>query len=200
MRVAILFAAVSLASAQPPDPAFAPLDRAYTALRAHDYDTAVLHFAVAIANSPRRADIRKDLAYTYLKIGEPTLARDQFHEAAAIDPADTNAALEYAFLCNETGQQAEARRILDRIRRLANPTLLAASRGGEPRASELARELLPTRYPFVPEFRAALALDAANHELRRELAYLLLRMGHEPEAETEFRILSQNAPDDLLSV
>src|SRR5258706_318849 len=29
--------------------------------------------------------------------------------------------------------------------------LLAASRGGEARAAELARELLPSRYPYVPE-------------------------------------------------
>ena len=31
----------------------------------------------------------------------------------------------------------------------AHAALLAASRGGEPRAAELARELLPAHYPFV---------------------------------------------------
>ena len=72
----------------------------------------------------------------------------------------------------------------------ANAALLAASRGGEPRAAEMARELLPARYPFVTEFRRALELDPANDELRRELGYLLLRMGRESEAETEFRILT----------
>jgi tetratricopeptide (TPR) repeat protein len=81
----------------------------------------------------------------------------------------------------------------------ATSALLAASYGGEPRAAEMARELLPARYPFVSEFRQALALDPANHDLRRELGYLLLRMGRENEAEAEFRILTQNAPDDLLS-
>ena len=81
----------------------------------------------------------------------------------------------------------------------ASAALLAASRGGEPRAAEMARELLPARYPFVSEFRQALALDPANHELRRELGYLLLRMGRESEAEAEFQIVTQNAPDDLLS-
>ena len=77
--------------------------------------------------------------------------------------------------------------------------LLAASRGGEPRAAEMARELLPARYPFVPEFRHALELDPANVELRRELAYLLLRMEQQPEAEAEFRVLADAAPDDLLA-
>ncbi|HEV2444300.1 MAG TPA: tetratricopeptide repeat protein, partial [Candidatus Sulfopaludibacter sp.] len=242
-------------------------------------------FLQAIAAAPKRAAIRKDLAYTYLKIGENDLAREQFHEAMALDPADDQVAMEYAFLCYETKQQAEARRIFDRIRRKGNVTaeqafhnidaplaagierwqqaiamgsdnfsahfelatlaeqrdepalaaehyekawrllpdrrsvlvdlgrvwhaqkrmeqanaaLLAASRGGEPRAAEMARELLPERYPYVSEFRAALALDPANVELRRELGYLLLRMDNKSEAEQEFRWLAEHAPEDLLS-
>src|SRR5450432_2307628 len=113
MRLSILFAfafalAGVLGSAQPRDAAFQASDRAYTALRAHDYDVAVPAFLAAIQAAPGRADIRKDLAYTLLKIGEPVLARDQFREAMRLDPADTAAALEYAFLCNETKQQAEA--------------------------------------------------------------------------------------------
>ncbi|HVW11595.1 MAG TPA: tetratricopeptide repeat protein [Bryobacteraceae bacterium] len=69
--------------------------------------------------------------------------------------------------------------------------LIAASRGGEPRAAETAREQLPARYPYVYEFRNALELDPSNSALRRELAYLLLRMsedGHasRQEAEKEF--------------
>src|SRR4051794_28533482 len=98
------------AAGQPADPAYASLDRAYAALRARDYDTAVAQFQSAVSLSPRRAAIRKDLAYTYLKIGEPVLARDQFRDAVTLDPTDTTAALEFAFLCNETKQQAEARR------------------------------------------------------------------------------------------
>jgi tetratricopeptide (TPR) repeat protein len=281
MRIPILLAvATVVASAQAPD-----ADRAYAALRARDYDVAVPAFLAAIQAAPARADLRKDLAYTYLKIGEPIPAREQFRASMRLDPADATAALEYAFLCYETKQQAEARRVFDRLRRTGNATaerafhsiddplasgiarwqraillgsdnfsghfelatlaeqrddlplaathfeiawrlipdrrtvlvdlgrvwlamgrtsdatsaLLAASRGGEPLAAEMARELLPVRYPFVNEFRQALVLDPANHELRRELGYLLLRMGRESEAEPEFRILAQNVPDDLLS-
>jgi Tfp pilus assembly protein PilF len=284
MRVVVLLATAALALAQS-DPAYEPLTRAYTALRAHDYDTAIPAFLQAVEAAPRRAAIRKDLGYTYLKIGETTLARDQFQEAVSLDPADTQVALEYAFLCYETKEQAKARRIFDRIRKTGNATaeqafrnidtplaegitrwqnaiqmgadnfsahfelatlaeqrdqlplaaehfekawrllpdrrsvlvdlgrvwlaldrpdeasaaLLAASRGGEPRAAEMARELLPARYPFIPEFRRALALDPANVELRRELGYLLLRMDRAPEAEQEFRLLTRDAPDDLLA-
>lgn len=81
---------------------------------------------------------------------------------------------------------------------------LAASRGGEPRASELARERMPVRYPFVYEFRGALQLDPANHGLHRELAYLLLSMSDAnrslyEEAEKEFAAVVAAAPRDYLA-
>jgi tetratricopeptide (TPR) repeat protein len=288
MRLLAILAVLSAAVAQTPDPAYAPLTRAYESLRSRDYDPAVAAFLQAIAASPARSDIRKDLAYTYLKIGENLLARDQFQEAMRLDPADTQVALEFAFLCYETKEQAQARRIFGRIRRTsgphavtaekafqdidaplaagiarwsqaiaagadnfsahfelatlaerreelalaaehyekawrllpdrrsvlvdlgrvwlaldfrneANAALLAASRGGEPRAAESARELLPPHYPYVDDFRRALVLDPANTELRRELGYLLLRMDFPREAELEFRTVAEMAPDDLLS-
>jgi len=285
MRFAVFIAACAFACAQLPDPSYEPVSQAYEALRAKNYDAAIGGFLKGMELAPERASIRKDLAYTYLKVGENELARDQFREAMRLEPNDTQVALEYAFLCYETKQQAQARRVFDRLRQAgnamaeqafrnideplasgiqrwkeaiaggadnfsahfelatlaeqrdelelaaehyekawrilpdrrsvlvdlgrvwkslnrldaANAALLAASRGGEPRAAEMARELLPDRYPFVTEFREALALDPANNELRRELGYLLLRMDNQAEAEQEFRILAETAPDDLLS-
>jgi Flp pilus assembly protein TadD len=283
----LIFITIALASAQAqePDPAYAPLEKAYSALRERNYDDAIHGFQEAIAKAPKRAAIRKDLAYTLLKIGETEEARDQFAEAMRLNPSDEHVALEYAFLCYETKQQTIARRLFDRIRRTGNATaaqafdnidkplaegiarwskalelspnnfsahqelahlaeqrdelplaavhyeqawklkpeerellldlgrvwkalgrsedamgaLLAAARGAQPRVAEKARELLPTRYPYVYEFRAALALDPANLELRRELAYLYLEMGKKSDAEEQFTILNQGAPDDLLS-
>src|SRR5271155_2848697 len=104
-------------SAQTPDPAYQPLERAYQALRDKSYDQAIAGFNQAIALSPKRESIHKDLAYTLLKVGENEAARDQFGEAMHLEPADLHVALEYAFLCYETKQQAEARRIFDRIRK-----------------------------------------------------------------------------------
>jgi Tfp pilus assembly protein PilF len=281
----LLLACCVFALAQSPDAAYAPLSRAYESLRARDYDAAISAFLQAEEAAPKRPDIRKDLAYTYLKVGENDLAREQFRAAMDLAPADVQVALEYAFLCNEAKQQAEARRIFDRIRKTgntvaeqafhniddplaagierwqkaiamgadnfsthfelatlaeqrelldlaaeqyekawrilpdrrsvlvdlgrvwkalgrdddANAALLAASRGGEPRAAEMARELLPDRYPFVSEFRRALDVDPPNVELRRELGYLLLRMGQQSDAEAEFRYLADHAPEDLLA-
>ena len=285
MRIAILLAAAAFAWGQTPDPAYQPLSQAYEALRVHNYDGAIAAFLRAAEAAPARASIRKDLAFVYLKIGENVLAREQFREAMRLDPADTGAALEYAFLCAETKEQAEARRVFDRIRKTGNATaeqafqnidgplaagiarwqealskgadsfsthyelatlaeqrdelqlaaehyemawrlvpdrrsvlvdlgrvwrglsrkedavaaMLAASRGGEPRAAEAAREFLPEHYPFVSEFRRALELDPGNILLRRELAFLLLAMERQAEAEAQFRILTDRAPDDLLS-
>jgi Tfp pilus assembly protein PilF len=259
MRAVALFGALYLAGsgcAQVTDPAYEPLARDYEALKARDYDNAIEGFLKAIELAPERASIRKDLGYAYLRIGENELAREEFQEAMRLAPDDTQVALEYAFLCYETKQQAEARRIFNRIRQTgnaiaeqafhniddplaagiarwkeaiergandfnahyelaslaeqrdelelaaehyerawrilpdrrtvlvdlgrvwkalnriedANAALLAASRGGEPRAAEMARELLPDRYPYVSEFQRALELDPDNVELRRELA------------------------------
>ena len=284
MRAAVLFALCPLALAQGPDPAYEVLARAYDALRARDYDSAIADFLKGIEAAPNRASIRKDLAYAYLKAGENVLARDQFREAMALDAADTEAAMEYAFLCYETKERVQARRVFDRIRKAgaepfraraeqafenidaplaagierwrkaiemgaddfsahfelaalaeerdelalaeehyekawrvlpdrrsvlvdlgrvwkaqgrvdeANAALLAASRGGEARAAEMARELLPERYPYVAEFRRALEVDAGNAELRRELAYLLLKMGRQPEAEVGIRAADRDRP------
>jgi len=82
---------------------------------------------------------------------------------------------------------------------LATSALLAASRGGDARTAEAARELLPARYPYVHEFRSAIELDPRNVELRRELAYLLLQMGRSAEAEKEFHVLAEAPFSDLIS-
>jgi Tfp pilus assembly protein PilF len=118
----ILILLAALAAAQTPDPAYAPLEKAYAALRAKDYDRAITAFEQAVKIAPDRPAVRKDLAYTLLKIGENEAARDQFAEAMRLDPRDDHVALEFAFLCYETKQQALARRIFDRIRNSGNQT------------------------------------------------------------------------------
>lgn len=295
--ISLLVAAALARSAE--DPAWAPLNKAFEALRHRDYDAAVPFFELAVSISPARSDIHKNLAYTLLKTGETAAARDHFGEAMRLEPADLHLALEYAFLCyeatdNAPARKAEARRIFDQVRHAPDPSvaataerayrnidtplaagiarwktvlassvptfsahyelaqlaeqrddlplaathytaaflllperksvllevarvekargnpeaaiaaLLAASRGGEPRAAELAREQLPDRYPYVYEFRQALALDDRNQALHHEFAWLLLSMSEKdptklPEAEQEFKALVDAAPEDYLA-
>lgn len=255
----LLRLALGAASAQsPPNQA---ADHAYEALRSKDYDHAVASFREAIEQTPQRADIRKDLAYTLLKVGETEAARDQFAEAMRLEPKDDHAALEYAFLCYETRESVKARRTFDRLQKAADPdirktaseafenidkplregierwqqalqltpdnfsaqeelarlaelrddlvlasehferawrlradrrdllidlarvwkemnrdedanvALIAAWRGGTPRVSEEARDLLPARYPYLAEFQRALTLDPTNLQLQSDVAY-----------------------------
>lgn len=277
---AILLIAIAVA------PGFAlTLQESYAALAAKQYDQAIQGFEQALASDPGRPAIHKDLAYALLKIGENGRARDHFAAAMRLDPTDEHVALEYAFLCFESGEKATARRIFNQLRQHGNVTaeqafqnidkplaegiarwsetvklapdnfsahqelarlaeqrdllalaaehyelawrlkpgersllldlgrvrlalgdkehalsaLLAASRGPQTRVGEQARELLPARYPYVYEFEQAIQFDPSNAGLRRELAYLLLAMNREKDAETQFAQLAKLTPDDLLA-
>ena len=88
----------------------------YVFLKAKDYPRAVLAFEASLQQKPQNLAIRKDYAYALLKIGESENARDQFAEIEKAAPADWQAALEYAFLCNETQRPGVARRVFDRLR------------------------------------------------------------------------------------
>jgi Tfp pilus assembly protein PilF len=56
------------------------------------------------------------LGYTFIRLGDNHAAREQFRAAWLLNPADGTAALEFAFLAHDTGQQAEARRVFERMR------------------------------------------------------------------------------------
>jgi Tfp pilus assembly protein PilF len=134
---------------------------------------------------------------------------ERWSEAIAANPDDFNAHRELAMLADRREElplaaqhylkawrlRPDQRYLLVDLGRVwtamgetekAHSALLAASRGGEPRASEAARELLPERYPYVYEFRQAIDLDPDNVTLREELGYLLEAMGRAEEAHREF--------------
>ena len=188
----------TLAATAPVPPTYqTTAQAAYDALRTRAYDTAVRHFTEAIRLNPDHAPIRKDLAYTLLKIGETEAARDQFREAMRLEPADHHVALEYAFLCYETKQRAEARRTFDRIRREGDPTSRATAETAfqnidRPLADGIARwlEALKTspnnfsaheELARLAEERDALPLAAEHYEaayrLRPDIRDFLLDLG-----------------------
>lgn len=110
--VAWLCAGVCL-SASPAEDSAA---RAYEALRARDYDTAIRAFQDALAAQPANSGWRKDLAYTLLRAGEREQARDEFAAVMDSAPDDHHSTLEFAFLCFETKRETEARRVFRRLR------------------------------------------------------------------------------------
>ena len=147
----------------------------------------------AIAIGPESFSAHFELAELAEQRDQLELAADNYLRAWKMLPERKRVLLDYGRVLLKLNRTAEG-----------NAALLAASRGGEPRAAELARALLPEHYPFPNEFRRALELDPHNLELHRELAYLLLRMAEHKEvspleAENEFRIIVDSEPADLLS-
>jgi tetratricopeptide (TPR) repeat protein len=110
--------------------------------------------------------LRKDLGYAYLKIGETEAARDEFAEALRLDPVDSQAALEYAFLCHETGRSSEARRIFDRLRKAGNATAETAFQNIDRPLAE-----------GITRWGAVVAQSPNNYSARRELARLAEQRG-----------------------
>ena len=169
LRICLFLCTLGLALGQSKDPAADPiysdlvyseLDQAYTALRAKNYDAAIAGFQRAIAVLPDRPSVRKDLAYTYLKIGNNEAARDQFAEAMRLDPGDEHLALEYAFLCYETKQPILARRAFDRYRK-TNPT-----------AAEAYENIDRPLREGIARWQVALLAEPANFSGHEELARL----------------------------
>ena len=184
----ILILLAALAAAQTPDPAYAPLEKAYAALKAKDYDHAIAAFQDAVKIAPDRPALRKDLAYTLLKIGENEAARDQFAEAMRLDPRDDHAALEYAFLCYETKQQAVARRIFDRIRKTGNKT-------AAPIASDAFENIDRPLREGIARWTMALELSPDNFSAHEELARLAEQRDELPLAAEHYRKAWALRPD-----
>ncbi|MCU0228510.1 MAG: tetratricopeptide repeat protein, partial [Bryobacterales bacterium] len=263
--------------------------RAYQAMQQGEVGVAVDAFREATVATPLDAALRKDFAYALLKVGDSTAARDQFAEAARLNSKDSHAALEYAFLCHETGKQPEAWALFRKLRNAPDPehrataratfdrldaelrttiarlqealarnpsddsghvelartytvrnefakaaahfeaafrlkpgipsllldlqgaaltagdlekaraAALAASRSASAYVAEQARALLPARYPYLYEFQNALALDAGNTTLRREMGFFLLSLNRREEASAAFQQVIADAPRDPLA-
>ncbi|MEP6960832.1 MAG: tetratricopeptide repeat protein [Acidobacteriota bacterium] len=155
-----LLATIGIALAETPDPAYTALDHAYAALRGNNYEQAIAEFQHAAALSPKRADIRKDLGYTLLKIGENVAARDQFSAAMSLDPSDEQIALEFAFLCYETREPLQSRRVFDRLRH------------GNPVAAQAFENIDRPLREGIARWQEALAQSPGNFSAHEELAHL----------------------------
>lgn len=115
-----LIAASICLPAQGQIPGDTELNKAYQALAQKNYDVAVAAFRAGLAKQPDNAGAHKDLAYTLLKAGENSDARDEFEAALKLNPKDDAAVLEFAFLAFETKKPIEARRMFDRLRKSPN--------------------------------------------------------------------------------
>ena len=138
----------------------------------------------AAAQTPDRFSLHQELARLYEEHNDLDLAARHYLRCWQLRPDMREFLVDLGRVETLAGRAAEA-----------IPPLLAASRGPEPRIAERALDLLPLRYPYVYEFQQALAVDSHNVALRRELAFLHLKMRNEAAAIAEFEKL----PDDKLA-
>jgi Tfp pilus assembly protein PilF len=173
-----------MAFAQNADPGDPVIEKAYQELRVKHYDNAIAEFQRALAGAPDRPSVRKDLAYTLLKVGETEAARDQFAAALKLDPDDDHTALEYAFLCYETRQPLIARRVFDRLRKTGNQTAAQAFENIDGPLRE-----------GIDQWSQAVARSPDNFSAREELARLYEQHDQPAEAAEHYQRARTLRPD-----
>ncbi|MFN7933408.1 MAG: tetratricopeptide repeat protein [Bryobacteraceae bacterium] len=94
---------------------------AYAALQRKDYEAAIEAFRRALQLEPDHVEFRKELGYALLKIGATADAREEFGQIARDAPRDWHSAIEYGYLCYETGAVSAARRVFDHVRQQGDP-------------------------------------------------------------------------------
>jgi tetratricopeptide (TPR) repeat protein len=147
----------------------------------------IARWSEAVKLAPENFSAHLELARLSEQRDQMDVAAEHYEKAWQLKPSEPSILLDLGRVSQALGQTEKAL-----------PALLAASRGPQTRVGELARQLLPARYPYVYEFERAVKLDPANTGLRRELAFLLLAMNREPEAEAQFAQVSQLSSDDLV--
>lgn len=145
----------------------------------------IARWSQALELSPRDFSAHYELARLAEQRDELELAAEHYLEAWRLRSELPSILVELGRTLKALGQEDPA-----------TAALLAASRSGEPRAAEQAKKLLPSRYPYVYEFRLALELDPRNAALRRELADLLFAMDRSAEAERELAALAEQDPGE----
>ncbi len=155
-----------------------------------ELDAAIARWEATIAEDPSNRSVRIELGDLYRDRGRPAQAAEQY--LAAWGLAGPN--------------RDEILLKLARARAAAGDPIgsqgawLTASRSDEVRIAETARDLLADRQPWANEYLAALALRPDDHDLRKELAYLLLEVGQRTSAIEQFEILVEGTPSDLQAV
>ena len=161
--------------ADPGAPAQEALRAAYEAMGRKDYEAAIGHFQAAAKEAPRRASIRKELGYAYLKIGETEWARDVFEQAYVLAPGDQRAGLELAYLRFETGQRALALELFRKLRQEDDLDVQTS-------AADTVRRIEGELSHEIARWEEGVADDPANWSAHQELAGLYDEYGDPQKA------------------
>lgn len=168
------------------------MQRARAAFDRRDYVAALAELQEVVDNHPHFADVRHLMGLCLSFLGQPENALDQFDRAIAENECYIEAHLNRAITLNELGRYDEAR---DAFHQAAS----CEQRGGRFPASVSARvanghasvgELyMAASAPgeAAEQFRKALALRPAFHDIRNRLGEALLQLGELDAAREEFQ-------------
>lgn len=151
-----------------------------------ELDAAIARWVEALAQDPSNRSVHLELAEFYEKRNQPAEAAARFLEGWRLPGPDGDEVLLKLARARLAAGDSEG----------AHGAWLLAAQSAETRVAETAKTLLPSRFPWASEFRAALALDPNHAVLRRELAYLLLEVNETAEAIAEFETLLAAHPND----
>jgi tetratricopeptide (TPR) repeat protein len=115
----------------------------------------------AVQLTPGNFSAHEELARLAEQRDELALAAEHYEAARRLKPDRRDLLLDLGRIWNEMGRANDSM-----------AALVAAWRGGTPRVSEKAHELLPDRYPYLSEFERALAIDPGNDQLRKDVEYI----------------------------
>lgn len=162
------------------------------------------HFLEEVLESGRSfADVHHLLGLCLALLGHRERALAQFEQALALNPRYIEANIHRGILLNELGRSDEAEAAFqaavahgeDRIEGLPRPVAARLANLhaelGEAYAEANALE------PAIEQFRRAVGLGPAFHDLRYRLARLLLEAGRPLEAREELEGILADAPDFL---
>ncbi|HEY6342143.1 MAG TPA: tetratricopeptide repeat protein [Bryobacteraceae bacterium] len=139
----------------------------------------------ALAIEPDNFSAHEELARLAEQRDELALASEHYEAAWRLKPERRDLLLDLARVWKESGREEDG---------LA--AAIAAWRGGSARVSERARELLPARYPYLSEFERALALDAGNVPLQKDVEYFRSQTGEKQPEALQLRSEKQAPPPD----
>lgn len=151
-----------------------------------ELDAAIARWLEALQQDPSNRSVHLELAEFYERRNQPAEAAAQYLEGWRLPGPDGDEVLLKLARARLAAGDSEG----------AHGAWLLAAQSAETRVAETAKTLLPGRFPWASEFRAALALDPDHAVLRRELAYLLLEVDQPAEAIAEFETLLAAHPND----
>jgi len=165
-----------------------------------DYYGAIHLLEEVIESGRAFADAHHLLGLSYSLAGQSEKALEQFDKALALNPHYVEALIHRALVLNELGREEEATAVLRRAHRIDTgehagfPTHISAKLANQHAAMGEAYLEAGGLAQAIEQYRAALQLGPAFHDLRYKLGRLLLEAGRALDARDQFETIVRERP------